>query len=436
VSRGRRRLLFIAPVIPAESGNGLAMRAGLFLEALAADFEVSLLVIPVSRPAAAGDLQEFVASRTVRAVVLDLDGRADPHYRLLSRLKDPDQLLAAQLDYPRPWLDRFATSDSVREAAARFSDQRFEIVHVMRLYLASFARPYLEAGEGRPACVLDLDDDETETCRRLGALHALRRDARHEALELAESRKFSEFERRWLPRFDHVLVCSARDRAALDRRLGLGPVHIVPNAIRLPAFTACPSASRDRGRLHILFVGSLGYFPNADAARFLSEEVLPRLRARTHRDVHVHIVGASPPDDVSRLASLPGVRVEASVADLAPCYAAAEVVAVPVRAGGGTRIKMLEAFAHGVPVVSTPVGAEGLDVEAGAHLLIADDANEFATACLRLAEDPDLARAQAARARTLVVSRYAHSGVSAGIRTLYRSLGRSLGARSPGCGSA
>ena len=418
----RRRLLFIAPVMPASAGNGLAMRAGLFLDALADDHEVYLLVIPVAGRAGERALPDLVARRAAAVAILPLEGRLDPHYALLSRLRDPQERLAARLDYPRPFLDRFATSETVREAAACFSAVPFDVAHVMRLYLAPFARPYLEVPGPRPTCLLDLDDDETATRQGLAALHALRGDPCGEALERAESRKFGQFERRWLPRFDGILVCSDRDRGALSERLGLRRVEVVPNAVRLPA----PPRQRRRGEagtLRLLFVGSLEYFPNVDAARFLCEEVRPRLAAMTARSVCVQLVGASPAPQVRRLADLPGVSLKASVADVGPYYAGADVVAVPVRAGGGTRIKVLEAFAHGVPVVSTPVGAEGLDVEPGRHLLIATHAETFAAACLRLVEEPARARAQAARARALVRARYAHRRVVASIRALYRSLG-------------
>ena len=114
------------------------------------------------------------------------------------------------------------------------------------------------------------------------------------------------------------------------------------------------------------------------------------------------------------------MRVHADVACAAPFYEQADAAVVPLRAGGGTRIKLLEAFAHGVPVVSTSVGAEGLDVEAGRHLLIADDPAGLADACRRLMEEPGLADRLRAEALRLVAARYATGRVVEVIRRLVR----------------
>lgn len=390
----------------------------MFLDALAGGFDVFLLVVPVAGPADASQVPEFIARRTARVVVLALEGRIDPHYALIARLKDPEERLAALLAYPRPALERFATSDTVREAASHFAGVRFDLVHVMRLYLASFAGPYLSAAAFRPACAIDIDDDEGETRRRLAALHDLRGRARAAALAAAEARKYWDLERRWLPRFDRVAVCADGDRIALERRVGLTSVVVLPNAVDLPA---SPRGQPGGTALTLLFVGSLGYFPNEDAACFLCREVLPRLRAATDRPVSVRIVGPHPPASVRSLAG-PDISVTGAVADVSPYYADAHLAVVPLRAGGGTRIKVLEAFAHGVPVVSTALGAEGLDVEQGSHLLIADTAEGLAAACLRLADNPAVADALARRARALVAARYGLPAVKAMILAALRSV--------------
>ena len=172
---------------------------------------------------------------------------------------------------------------------------------------------------------------------------------------------------------------------------------------------------------NLLFAGTLGYAPNGDAAEFFCHEVLPRLRALAGPPARVAIVGSNPGPSVLRLSQIPEVTVAGNVPSMAPYYAAADVAVVPVRAGGGTRIKVLEAFAYRVPVVATAVGVEGLDAEAGLHLLVADGADEFATACARLLRDPALALALAERAHALLAPRYAFPTVAARIRELYRS---------------
>jgi glycosyltransferase involved in cell wall biosynthesis len=164
-------------------------------------------------------------------------------------------------------------------------------------------------------------------------------------------------------------------------------------------------------------VGTLGYYPNADGAAFLCRDVVPLL-GRNGQPPRVAIVGSKPPESVRALGALPEVSVFADVPDVAPYYAAAKVAVVPLRAGGGSRIKILEAFAHGRPVVSTRIGAEGLAVADGRHLLLADTAEAFAAAVRRLLSDPDLAARLAAEARQLVDERYDFECVAREIEAL------------------
>ena len=185
----RPRLLFVAPVMPADSGNGLAMRAGLFLDAAASAYEVVLLVVPVFSPPADGGVTSFVSDRAARIEVLPLAALVDPYYALIARLKEPAARCQAYVDYPQPLLTRFATNAAARAAAEAVAGERFDLVHVMRLYLAPFAAPYLAAAGERPVSLLDLDDDEVETHRRIAALHTRRGETREAQVESADSRK-------------------------------------------------------------------------------------------------------------------------------------------------------------------------------------------------------------------------------------------------------
>src|SRR5262245_61957727 len=168
----RPNLLFISPVMPAPAGHGLAMRAGIMLEALAADHDVYLLVIPVvgASPVSRGD--RWASRRCVRFAVHDVAGRVDPLFGLISRIRAASERTAAYTRYPRPLLCRFATSRAVRESAELFRDVSFREVHVFRLYMAPFAAPYLDRGTAEgPTCRLDLDDHEPRTRRGLAALY-------------------------------------------------------------------------------------------------------------------------------------------------------------------------------------------------------------------------------------------------------------------------
>lgn len=416
----RPRLLFIAPVLPAEGGNGLAMRAGLFLEALAANHEVSLLVVPVAGPVPPDGASAFVARHAVRTEILDLTGGVDSHLALIARITDPVARENALQAYPRPLLTAAATLDAVRSAATRFAGVPFDLVHVMRLYLAPFAAPWLDTSDRQrqPRCLIDLDDDEVRTRRALAALHEANGDAIAAGRDTREAERYAAFEREYLPRFDRVLVAAPGDRATLEARLSLKSVAVVPNAVHVPDIARHPRPAAWR----LLFVGSLGYAPNSDAALTLCRLILPRLQASAGRPVNVQIVGSGPPPDVARLDELPGVSVAADVPSIAPYYVESRVAVAPVRAGGGTRIKILEAFAHGCPVVATRVGAEGLDIQGGVHLLVADEPERFAECCLELLAGDELAARLIESGGALVRSRYAIPVVRGQIAGLCREL--------------
>jgi len=419
VSR-RPSLLFIAPTLPAEEGNGLAMRAGVFLEALAADHDVSLLVVPVTGIAPSDGASPFVDRYTVRTLVANLAGHpVDSHLALISRIHDRSAREDALRAFPRPLLTGVATRDTVRMVTAPLASVQFDLVHVMRLYLVPFATPWLDPlDRHRARCLIDLDDDEVRTQETLSALHPANGDAAAAGRSAREAERYAAFERDFLPRFDRVLVASPDDQAALEARLALGTIQVAPNAVRLPLVT--PGPRPDAWRL--LFVGSLGYAPNADAAEVLCRLVLPRLRSGAKCPVEVEIVGTRPPPDLTRLSEVPGVSIMADVPSVSPHYARSRVAAAPIRAGGGTRIKILEAFAHRRPVVSTRLGAEGLDAQDGVHLLLADEPGAFAESCLRLLRDDQLAQRLVESAAALVESRYSLPVVAGRIAGLCRQI--------------
>ena len=151
-------------------------------------------------------------------------------------------------------------------------------------------------------------------------------------------------------------------------------------------------------------MGNLGYAPCADAALHLVRDILPRIRSQLGQ-VQTTIVGIDPPEKLLKL-NASDVHVTGRVADIVPYYMENAVCVTPLRAGGGTRLKILEAMALGRPVVSTTIGCEGLDVTHGRHLLVSDDPGGFADCVVRLLTDSALYRRIAAEARSLVETAY------------------------------
>jgi len=413
----RDRILYVTPIMPQHFGNGLAMRAASVLEALASRFDVHLFVVPV-----AGDLgppSDFVRSSTARIGGLDLAKHLDPLYRLIARTPDPEARARAELAYPKPFLSRFCSGESAKSLHEWSGEFPITAVHVMRLYLAPLALQFLRRpAAGRPLCVLDLDDDDARTYRRLARLHRELGNHRAAAVAAAEGKKYRACAEGCLPSFDRVMVCSEADSVHLAACFPGTRLAVVPNSYPAPGIGRRRRPS-DTGPLRLLFVGNFGYFPNLDAALFLCREVLPELRRLTDRGVCIDLVGGGDTSVLAECAGLSEVRVHGLVENLAPLYAAADVAVVPVRAGGGTRIKVLEAFAHGVPVVATRLGAEGIDAADGEHLLLGDDAEAFGGACLSVKRCPELAAALAARAAALVATRYSPAQVEAAVAEAY-----------------
>jgi glycosyltransferase involved in cell wall biosynthesis len=154
----------------------------------------------------------------------------------------------------------------------------------------------------------------------------------------------------------------------------------------------------------VVFTGAMRHAPNADGARWYLDHVHPMVAERIP-SLRVAIVGADPPPDL-RARQSAGVEVTGRVDDIRPWLANASVAIVPLLSGGGTRLKILEAMAAGIPVVSTTVGAEGLDLADGSDLLIADSPRAFADAILRVLYDSSLAESLSERGRVTVLARF------------------------------
>jgi glycosyltransferase involved in cell wall biosynthesis len=381
-------LLYLSPVVPALSGNGLAMRAGTVLRALAPHYRVSLLV--VSLYASPGGSMPGLLTGLCRRVIVVPPGPSVPR---------PAPLGPSGPDWEV------------------FPDEPFDVVHVFRLAMLPFARPWLERnGQQRPRRHLDLDEVESMTRRRMAGLYRLNGNVPMAQAEAAEAERSEALEAEALRDLDRVYVCSESDRAAL-RPGARAEVCVLPNALPVSGQL---SSKGGHGPFSFLFVGTLAYYPNEDGIVHFCRQVVPLLRRIAPREFQVVIVGFGVTADVQQLASRPEVRLIGTVPDVAPWYAEADAVVVPIRAGGGTRIKVLEAFSYRRPVVSTSIGVEGIDAHPDQHLLVGDTPAELATQCARLMADPDLARALAERSYSLFLRSYSTEALAKRVAELAR----------------
>lgn len=398
----RPRLLFVTPVVPAFTGLGAAMRCAHSLSALCDSADVTLVLV---RRAAnrSESIDENLRGRLSNIAELTVpDDSPTPRARfarmsgiagLVRRALHPEPLELG--DYPPVLADRLSV----------LAGLPWHSMHVFRLRVAPLAvRLAGRLGIPRSRRVLDLDDVESLAMRRLA-------DARRKEigratywLEYLESVKTARAEERLAREFATVLLCSTKDRDEFQRRCPGCDVNVLPNVYPLPenpSQSPQPSPSTPT----VLFVGSLDYPPNQDAVHLLLRQIVPRVRARAPAVVF-RVAGRRPPEWMRQDCAATGVELIADPPDMGPLYRSAAVTVVPLLSGGGTRIKILEAFAHGVPVVSTTVGAEGLDVVDGRHVLIADGADELAANICRLVESTSERERLVAAGHALLAERY------------------------------
>lgn len=369
------------------------MRAAVTVQGLARACKLTTIVVPVSQPEADQRAINWASRRSQRCILVQLP---TPAQAARAWLSDPDSRRLVEALQPLPQRARLADPFCVRRALA---DSSFDLIWVLRLYLAPAARPFLSSAAYR---VLDVDEDDAVTLRAIADLHRRRGETEETARAASEAEAYRRIGDHCLDWFDQVGTASEVEAEGLRRRRSVSaPVFTIPNAVETGI--AHVGTPEQPGPVTLVFVGNMDYTPNVDAAERLADAIFPAIRRRLP-GAELHLAGAG--RGCARMAGRPGVRIHGFVADLAVFYRHATVAVVPLRAGGGTRLKLLEAFAHGVPVVGTPTAAAGLEVRDGDHLLMAEDDEGLTAAALRVATDASLARRLAATAARFVAEKH------------------------------
>jgi glycosyltransferase involved in cell wall biosynthesis len=286
----------------------------------------------------------------------------------------------------------WASLRPVAERAAR--ELRPDVVHVEH----DTAAPWRAAAPDRPA-VLTLQNLGWHYYRNRAAAA----DGPARAALALEARRWRRFDARRLGDYERLVAMSGRDRADASEVTSV-PIDVVPNGVATDELRPGPEPPADAPPT-LAFTGTMNHPPNADGAAWLASEIWPRVRAEMP-EARLLIVGRDPPRAVRALDGDDGITVTGPVPDVAPFLERAHAVVVPLRSGGGTRLKVLEAMAAGRAIVSSSVGCEGIELEPGRDLLIADAPGEFAAAGLRLLREPQLRRELARAGRGLVETRY------------------------------
>jgi polysaccharide biosynthesis protein PslH len=361
-----RRAVFISPITPALTGNGLAMRMGQFLQALSRIAAVDVIIVPVAGDPLATDPLPVGAG--IRVHRIDIAGRTDAHFSLLSRLADYGARLEAFRTYGKPSLSRGLSPPVSAEIARLIDTIRPDIVHIGRSYLL----PLVERLSEGLAMTLDLDEDDRVSYATQARLARRYGQADHADWLEQEGLACDALIARFARRFRCAYVANPSDRRRLAGRHPELVCAVAENSVVIPG----AAAKRDDGET-LLFVGTLSYAPNEEGLVWLSREVLPRLRV----PYRLVVAGAGASAALTCLARRPRVHFLGQAPDLARLYRRATLALAPLRAGGGTRIKLIEAAAHGIASVSTPFAAAGIDWGAEAGGWRAASPADYAQAC-------------------------------------------------------
>jgi glycosyltransferase involved in cell wall biosynthesis len=373
--RSRPRLLFLAQTLPFPTDTGVAVRTFNVLRLLARDFDVTALCFyrRAVRPTPA-HVRESVAALQAYART---EAFAIPQEHHRARLlRDHLESVARGRVYTA---FAYRSAEFRRRLRALLREDAFDVVHLDSLDLSA----YLDDLPAGVPVVCAHHNVESALLARRAAVEASpprRAYLRHQARLMAAE------ERRCCTRVSLNTAVSVPDRAEFERLVPGPRFVVVPNGVDTGFF--CPAPARATPGT-LVFVGGYGWFPNRDALAHLCDDVLPRLREQGCRP-RVLWVGQAPEDVRAHFRDRHGVEMTGYVEDTRPLVHEGACYVVPLRVGGGTRLKILDAWAMGKAVVSTAVGCEGLDARDGKNILVRDDPAEFAAAVRRVLDDEAL----------------------------------------------
>jgi len=430
------KVLFLASQLPWPLDQGARIRNYHLLRAVAAQHTVDLLCLDAGAPAPPPPLPLGEGRGEDRSLPLPLgEGRGegcspDSPLRALCRrievfpapTRGRGTRLRGLFHSPLPDLAHRAWQPALAaRVRALTAAEAYDVVQISSLEMMPYRRAISARGPHRPLVIFD-DLNAEYQLQRSACLTDLGHPTRwHGALYSAvQWRRLRRYEARLCREAAAVLVVSTLD-AALLRRIAPGARYVlIPNGVDTSAFPFRQTPPTSPPEL--LFTGTMDYRPNVDAMLWFGETILPRLR-QARPDLRCLVVGKAPDPRLRALAARqPGLVVTGAVADVQPYLARAAVYVVPMRMGSGTRLKVLEALAAGVPVVSTRLGMEGIAANAAEYALLAESPAAFARAVLRLLDQPALAATLARRGRALAEQHYDWARLAPRLPTLYREL--------------
>ena len=388
-------ILFLTQILPFPPTSGPKVKTWHVLRYLA-DCGHKITLVSFVRPEEVPYVDEVKkVCAAVHTVPVGRSKMADLYYFLRSQVTG------------RPFLVERDDLSGVRSLVYQIvSSQAVDVIHADQLTMAQFAFPLPVRSGRKPFLVFDAHNAVwtiTERMKENAAFYL-------KLPLILETKRIMEYEARIVRDFDATLAVTEPDRLALLNALhqqnfeGPVPISVIPIGVDTRLIKPVQQVSDS---LNILTMGTLYYPPNADGIRWFIQEVFPLIRQQIPA-AKLTIIGKSPPKDFLKLAANPesGIVTTGFVPNLDPYFAESAVTVVPVRAGGGMRVRILEAFARAVPVVTTTVGAEGIDARPGVEVSIADSPSEFASAVIRILQDKELRERLAVNGRRLAEEKY------------------------------
>jgi len=317
------------------------------------------------------------------------------------------------------------TTEAMQNKLRQLLDENdFDAVQFESVHLAQYL-PIARAAKSSPIIIYDWHNIESELMYRYSENAANRAKAFYAK---ATAQRIAALEGKILMQSDAVCVPSTREKELLGQRWPDScPVHVIENGVDTAYYNdkALDGAVAKAGwrtddikRDSLIYVGSMDYHANIDAMTHFVANTWPRLHA-AHPDLKLKIIGRNPTPAIKALSASRGVTITGGVPDVRPYYQQAVAAIVPLRVGGGTRLKILEAMAANVPVVSSRIGAEGLDYQPNENILMAENADEFTSAISRIRNEPELRRSLQQNGRKLVQKRYDWSAIGAKLHKCY-----------------
>ncbi len=395
------KILFLTKELPYPVVNGYRMRTFHYISALSREHHLSVVSFG-SRLECAEGLREL--ERLGCAVYLSPPARGTTEF-----FRKTVSVMTSFLT-PRPYAvaSRFS-SDMLQLMRHILSKKPFDLLVCDGIHMS----PHVPADISIPA-ILDEHNIESTIISRYASTE---RNPLLRLLARVEAERFRRFEEISWMRFRECHVCSEVDRTIIRQRCAMVPVRVVPNAVCVKPSVLLPHRDSPPS---LIYTGMMGWKPNVDSVRYFCSDIFPLIR-KVFPELVFRIVGKDPTGKVRKLADNRSVVVTGSVPDMEACIRDSDIVVVPLRIGSGTRLKILEAMALGKPVVATAIGAEGLNVNHGRNILIADTPEDFALNVIHLLAEPEFAKTIGNAGRELVMREYNRSIIERHIANIIES---------------